>query len=128
MDIKTATAIPDASDSAAARARQMQRQIQNGSLLTEKQRQQAKKVSQDFEALVVGMMMKSMRETVGKDKLTGGGHGEEIYRSMLDQEYAAASVKRGGGLGLAKMIEKDIIRQESRKVSHKVTQTVDTKE
>lgn len=129
MDIKTATAVPDTADNAAARARQMQRQIQNGSLLTEKQRQQAKKVSQDFEALVVGMMMKSMRETVGKDKLTGGGHGEEIYRSMLDQEYAAASVKRGGGLGLAKMIEKDIIRQESRKVAHKASsQTVDIKE
>jgi len=124
MDIKTATAIRDASDSAAVRALQFQRQIQNGSLLPEKQRQQAKKVSQDFEALVVGMMMKSMRETVGKDKLTGGGHGEEIYRSMLDQEYAAASVKRGGGLGLAKMIEKDIIRQENRKL----LQALDTKE
>lgn len=117
MDIKTTTAIPDVSDNAAVKARQMQSQIQNGSLLTEKQRLQAKKVSQDFEALVVGMMMKSMRETVGKDKLTGGGHGDEIYRSMLDQEYAAASVKRGGGLGLAKMIEKDIIRQESRVLS-----------
>lgn len=32
---------------------------------------------------------------------------------MLDQEYAAAAAKRGG-LGLAPMIEKDIIRQESR--------------
>jgi len=128
MDIKTATAVPDASDNAAAKARLMQHQIRNGSLLTEKQRQQAKKVSQDFEALVVGMMMKSMRETVGKDKLTGGGHGEEIYRSMLDQEYAAASVKRGGGLGLAKMIEKEIIRQESHKTSPKISQSVDTKE
>jgi peptidoglycan hydrolase FlgJ len=77
-------------------------------------------VSQDFEALVVGMMLKSMRETVGKDKLTGGGHGEDVYRSMLDQEYAATAVKRGGGMGLAKMIEKDIIRQESRKIQPKL--------
>jgi len=66
------------------------------------------------------MMMKSMRGTVGKDKLTGGGHGEEVYRSMLDQEYAAVSVERGGGLGLAKIIEKDIIRQESRAVAPKI--------
>lgn len=116
MDIKNAATIPDTSDSAASKARQLQRQINEGAGLTEKQRLQAKKVSQDFEALIVGMMMKSMRETVGKDKLTGGGHGEEIYRSMLDQEYAAASVKRGGGLGLAKMIERDIIRQESRRI------------
>ncbi len=116
MDIKNATMILDATDNAASKARQLQRRIDEGAGLTEKQRLQAKKVSQDFEALIVGMMMKSMRETVGKDKLTGGGHGEEIYRSMLDQEYAAVSVKRGGGLGLAKIIERDIIRQESRRI------------
>ncbi|MDO9067798.1 MAG: rod-binding protein [Deltaproteobacteria bacterium] len=124
MDIPAAITIPDTSDSAAIKARQLQRQIHEGAGLSEKQRLQAKKVSQDFEALIVGMMLKSMRETVGKDKLTNGGHGEEVYRSMLDQEYASASVKRGGGLGLAKMIEKDIIRQESRKM----VRTVDTKE
>ena len=124
MDIKAATTIPDTTDGASVRARQLQSRINSASGLSEKQRLQAKKVSQDFEALIVGMVMKSMRETVGKDKLTGGGHGEEVYRSMLDQEYAAASVKRGGGLGLAKMIEKDIIRQESAKVVRKL----DTKE
>ena len=70
--------------------------------------------------MVVGMMLKSMRETIGKDKLTGGGHGEDVFQSMLDQEYAAVSVKRGGGMGLAKMIEKDIIRQESRKIAPKI--------
>jgi len=116
--------IPDSSESASIKARQLERQIQSSGGLSEKQRLQAKKVSQDFEALIVGMMVKSMRATVGKDKLTGGGHGEEVYQSMLDQEYAAASVKRGGGLGLAKIIEKDIIRQES----SKIVRTVDTKE
>src|ERR1035437_7672047 len=100
MDLKIATAVPDISETVADKARQLQRATSNGGAgLTEKQRHQAKKVSQDFEALLVGMMMKSMRSTVGKDKLTGGGHGDEVYRSMLDQEYAAASVKRGGGLG-----------------------------
>jgi flagellar protein FlgJ len=117
MDMKIATAVPDLSESAADKARLLQRATSNGgAVLTEKQRRQAKKVSQDFEALFVGMMMKSMRATVGKDKLTGGGHGDEVYRSMLDQEYANASVKGGGGLGIAKIIEKDIIRQESRTV------------
>jgi flagellar protein FlgJ len=124
MDIKIATTVPDASERAADKAHQLQRTaLEGGSGLTGKQRQQAKKVSQDFEALFVGMMMKSMRQTVGENKLTGGGHGEEVFRSMLDQEYAAASVKRGGGLGIAKIIEKDIIRQESRRVPPKVNRT-----
>ncbi len=125
MDIKSATTVPDASENAADKARLLQRAaVNSGAGLTEKQRQQAKKVSQDFEALFVGMMMKSMRATVGKDTLTGGGHGDEVYRSMLDQEYAAVSVKRGGGLGIAKIIEKDIIRQENRKIRP----AIDTKE
>jgi flagellar protein FlgJ len=121
MDMQIATAVPDLSGSAADKAHLLQRAAsKNGAGLTEKQRLQAKKVSQDFEALFVGMMMKSMRATVGKDTLTGGGHGDEIYRSLLDQEYANASVKRGGGLGIAKIIEKDIIRQESNKITPKV--------
>lgn len=125
MDITSAKTIPDTSDAAALKARQLQRQTQTQTGgLSEKQRLQAKKVSQDFEAMVVAMMLKSMRETVGKDKLTGGGHGEDVYRSLLDHEYAAVSVKRGGGMGLAKMIEKDIIRQESRKIAP----TIDHKE
>ena len=124
MDISPPQNMPAAGDDAAEKARNLQRQASTAaSGLSEKQRQQAKKVSQDFEGLFIGMMMKSMRDTVGKDKLTGGGHGEEVYRSILDQEYVAAAVKRGG-FGLAKHIEKDIIRQESRKI----VRTVDIKE
>jgi peptidoglycan hydrolase FlgJ len=70
---------------------------------------QAKKVAQEFEAMFVGMMLKSMRETVGKDKLTGGGHGEETFRSLLDQEYAQTAARQGG-VGLAQMIEKELTR------------------
>ena len=72
----------------------------------------AKKVAQEFEAMFVGMMLKSMRETVGKDKLTGGGHGEETFRSLLDQEYATTAA-RSGGVGLAAMIEKELTRNGS---------------
>jgi len=125
MDMKISTAMSDASENAVDKARLLQRSTAgNGVELTEKQRKQAKKVSQDFEALFVGMMMKSMRATVGKNSLTGGGHGEEVYQSMLDQEYAAVAVKKGGGLGISKIIEKDIIRQESRTAPR----VVDTKE
>jgi peptidoglycan hydrolase FlgJ len=69
----------------------------------------AKKVAQEFEAMFVNMMLKSMRETVGKDKLTGGGHGEETFRSLLDQEYAQTAV-RNGGFGLAPVIERQLMR------------------
>jgi len=123
MDISISQNMPVVGDGAAEKARQLQRQSTAAVRLSEKQRQQAKKVGQDFEGLFIGMMVKSMHESVGKDKLTGGGHGEDVYRSMLDQEYVAAAVKRGG-FGLAKQIEKDIIRQESLKTAR----IIDTKE
>jgi len=68
-----------------------------------------KKVAQEFETMFVAMMLKSMRETVGTDKLTGGGRAEETFRSLLDQEYAAAAT-RGGGIGLARTIERELVR------------------
>lgn len=123
MDIAMPQNIPVVGDDAVEKVRSLQRLGAGASGLSEKQRQQAKKVSQDFEGLFIGMMVKSMHETVGKDKLTGGGHGEDVYRSMLDQEYVAAAVKRGG-FGLAKQIEKEIVRQESRQI----VRTDETKE
>ena len=75
----------------------------------EKDAAAAKKVAKDFESLFIGMMVKSMRETVGKDKLTNGGHGEEIYSSLLDQEYAKAMTE-SGGVGLTAMLEKQLVK------------------
>ncbi|MBJ6801201.1 rod-binding protein [Geomonas propionica] len=71
--------------------------------------EQIKKVAREFEAMFVSMMLKSMRDTVGKDTLTGGGKGEETFRSLLDQEYANAAVQ-GGGIGLAQTIERELAR------------------
>ncbi len=77
--------------------------------VSEKDRIAAKKVAREFEALFTGIMLKTMRETVGKDSLTYGGHGEEIYRSLLDQEYAKA-ISEGQGLGLSKNIEEYLLQ------------------
>jgi flagellar protein FlgJ len=71
-----------------------------------------RKVAIEFQSLFVEMMLKSMRETVKKDKLTGGGHGEELYSSQLDREYAIA-ISRRGNLGLAEMIEKQLLDRET---------------
>lgn len=90
-------------ESDASRARQLAARKDNAKA--------ARKVAQEFEAMFVGMMLKSMRETVGKDKLTGGGKGEEMFQSMLDQEYSTAIATSQGGIGLAAMIEKQLVRE-----------------
>jgi len=90
-----------------------QSQLKAAATGAEKERAAARKAAREFEGLLVGMMLKSMRETVGKDMLAGKGQGEEIYRSLLDQEYAKAVVEQGG-LGLAKVIEAQLINQQPR--------------
>lgn len=70
-------------------------------------KKETQKAAREFEAMFASLMLKSMRSTVGKDPLTGGGQGEEIYRSLLDQEYASIMAS-GDGLGLAKIIEQQL--------------------
>jgi Rod binding domain-containing protein len=86
----------------------------NGGDLTVGDRKKAeiRKVAVEFQSLFVELMFKSMRETVSQDKLTGGGHGEEVYGSLLDHEYAVA-VSRRGNMGLAEMIERQMLAQEN---------------
>jgi flagellar protein FlgJ len=72
---------------------------------------QIRKSAVEFQALFVEMMLKSMRDTTKQDKLTGGGHGEEVYGSLLDREYATA-ISRRGNMGLAEMIERQLLDQE----------------
>jgi flagellar protein FlgJ len=51
-------------------------------------RADVKQVAEEFESLFLGIVLKSMRDTVGKSGLMDGGNAEDIYRSMLDTEYA----------------------------------------
>lgn len=53
-----------------------------------KDQAEIKKLSEDFEAIFLGLVLKSMRESVQKAGLIDGGNAENIYRSMLDDEYA----------------------------------------
>lgn len=73
-----------------------------------------KKAAQDFEGFFVGQMMGSMTEGLETDSYFGGGHGEEMWRSMLNQEYGK-EVAKSGGLGIASSVMTGMLRaQEER--------------
>jgi len=58
-----------------------------------------KKVSEEFESLFLEIVLRSMRNTVQKSGLIDGGNAEDIYRSLLDTEYAKTlSAQRQTGL------------------------------
>ena len=65
------------------------------------------KVSQDFESIFLEIVLRSMRSSVMKADLFDGGHAEEIYRGMLDGEYAK-SMAHQDTTGLAHMIEREL--------------------
>jgi len=48
-------------------------------------------------------MYKSMKQTINYNNFLGYGKAEEIFSSMLDDEYVKVAVE-SGGIGLAKML------------------------
>jgi Rod binding domain-containing protein len=69
------------------------------------------RVAREFESLFTSMMLKSMRKTIGENELMPASMGEKIYTSMLDDEYASR-IGNQGTLGLAELIEKELLRHE----------------
>lgn len=59
--------------------------------------------AQQFESLLLHMMIKSMRESVPRSDLFGDSQHLESYEMLRDQELAK-TMASGGGIGFARMI------------------------
>jgi len=55
-----------------------------------------KSLSKEFESFFFKEVISAMRKTVPKNELINGGHAEEIYKSMLDDNMAVHMADRGG--------------------------------
>ena len=62
-----------------------------------------RQVANDFEAIFIQQMMKTMRKTLLESDFIKKSEGEKLFRSMLDEQYAILSAK-SGRLGLGEMI------------------------
>ncbi len=62
-----------------------------------------REVSEDFEALLMNQMFKSMRQSVNKTELIDGGMAEDIFEDMLYDEYSKSFAK-SRKLGISEMI------------------------
>lgn len=69
--------------------------------------QDPKQAAQQFEALLVQEMLKSMWATVPQGELLSGSHEEKMYRDMLN-EAVADSISKGRGIGIKDVIAKDL--------------------
>lgn len=71
-------------------------------------KEEIKKLSEQFESIFLGIVLKSMRKSVPDSGLVKKGNGEEIFRSMLDTEYSK-SLAAQRTTGLAKSIENHLL-------------------
>jgi peptidoglycan hydrolase FlgJ len=72
-------------------------------------RAQAEAVARQFERMFIAEMLQPMFSGIETDGPFGGGHGEEVFRPMLLDQYADA-IARGGGVGIADVVLKEILR------------------
>lgn len=71
-----------------------------------------RKVSQEFEGILLQQMMKSMRNSVMKSDLMGNRNAEDMFQSMLDDEYTkktAAQEKYGLASKIFEQLKKSIV-------------------
>jgi peptidoglycan hydrolase FlgJ len=74
----------------------------------------AKAASEQFEALLVQEMLKSMWSTVPQTGMLSGSYEEGMYRDMLN-EAIAKSISEGQGMGIKDVIYKDINKVDKNK-------------
>lgn len=75
---------------------------------------QARKVAEEFEAFFIAQTVESMFAGIKTDGPFGGGHGEQMFRSLLSQEYGK-SMARGGSIGIADQVYREILKTQELK-------------
>ena len=78
-----------------------------------KEMEKIEHAAQDFEAVFLAEMMKPMFEGISTEPPFGGGKGEEVFRSMLLQEYGKL-VAQTGGVGLADHVKEQMIQMQNK--------------
>ncbi len=69
----------------------------------------AREVAEEFEAFFISTMLETMSSGIEVDPAFGGGHGEQVFRSMLNDEYAR-TFARAGGIGVADAVHREMMR------------------
>lgn len=75
--------------------------------------EKAAEAAKDFEAVFIAEMLKPMFETIEVDDTFGGGHGEEVFRGLMVQEYGKM-LSQKGGIGLATHIQAQLLKLQEK--------------
>ncbi len=70
------------------------------------------KAAKEFEGMFISEMLNHMFSGVEVDPEFGGGHGEEMFRSLLVNEYGK-QIASGPGIGIASKVKEVMIAMQS---------------
>jgi|HubBroStandDraft_6_1064221.scaffolds.fasta_scaffold2159210_2 flagellar protein FlgJ len=71
----------------------------------------AAKTSKEFESVFISQFVGSMFAGISTDGPTGGGEGEEMFRSLMVNEYGK-SIEQRGGFGLAAAVQRQLLKHQ----------------
>ncbi len=86
--------------------------IENNLKAADSEDRKLKDSCKDFEAIYIGLMLKSMRATVPEDSLFGSSNQKEVFQSMFDQEIAKDIAHSKKPFGLGEMLYKKLSQQK----------------
>jgi peptidoglycan hydrolase FlgJ len=70
-----------------------------------------REVAQNFEGLFLGQMLENIFAGLETNELFGGGDAEDIYKSMMMEEYGKMMAK-SGGIGVADHVMRQLLQQQ----------------
>ena len=73
--------------------------------------------AQDFEAVFISEMIKPMFDMIKTDGMFGGGHGEDVFRGLMVQEYGKM-ISAQGGVGIAAQVQAELLRTQEQAQAH----------
>lgn len=75
---------------------------------------QIRQTAESFESMVMSQFVSQMFTDIDTDGPFGGGKGEEIFRSLMIDEYSKG-ITKNGGVGIADMVEKQLLQYQETK-------------
>lgn len=72
-----------------------------------------RKTADNFETVFLSEMFNHMFSGIKTDAMFGGGHGEDMFQSMMVDEYAKKIVS-GGGIGIAKSVMHALLAEQEK--------------
>ena len=67
--------------------------------------------AKEYESVFISQFLGSMFSGIKSDGITGGGQGEEMFRSLMINEYGKAFEQRGG-FGLAAQMKTQLLKHQ----------------